>query len=143
VFYHELGDTSLPPAALWLVEGLAEYEAGGYTYTRVDYEETFAGGLLDLETLEEYLPVSAMAKGKMREKAYIQSYVMVAYLLETLGNSKGLARLREMAVGYTRYGPDHERVLQESLAMTPKEFMAACSAYVNRLAGTSDRETSE
>jgi len=143
VFYHELGDLSLPPAALWLVEGLAEYEAGGYTYTHVDYGETFADGLLDLETLEEYLPVSAMAKGKVREKAYIQSYAMVAYLMDSLGSAKGLARIRQMALAYTRHGPDHERVVGDCMGMSPRDFLATCNSFLGRLVNTTSGETSE
>jgi tetratricopeptide (TPR) repeat protein len=132
--YQELGDVSLPPAALWLVEGLAEYEAGGYTYTHVDYDETFADGFYELETLEEYLPVSAMAKGRAREKAYIQSYLMAATLLESVGEAEGLDRIKKMAHAYTRQGPDHETVFSEVLQVTPREFLSACKRQMRRLA---------
>lgn len=132
--YQELGDVSLPPAALWLVEGLAEFEAGGYTYTNVDYDDTFADGFYELETLEEYLPVSAMAKGRAREKAYIQSYLMAHTLLETVGPAEGMERIKKMCFAYTRQGPDHETVFGDVLGVTPREFITACKRQMRRLA---------
>lgn len=134
--YQELGDVSLPPAALWLVEGLAEFEAGGYTYTHVDYDDTFADGFYELETLEEYLPVSAMAKGRAREKAYIQSYLMAHTLLETVGAAEGMERIKKMCLAYTRQGPDHETVFSDCLGVTPREFITACKRQMRRLAAS-------
>lgn len=128
-FYHDI-QTPLPPAALWVIEGLAEFEAGGYTYTPVDYSSMFVDGLYDLEALEEALPVSAIGRGMDRELAYVQSHAMISYLYESMGEQRAAALVKELAFGYTRHGPDHERVMTEVLGVPPAEFLARVGEFI-------------
>ncbi|MBI4865858.1 MAG: tetratricopeptide repeat protein [Candidatus Wallbacteria bacterium] len=121
VLFQALGRPAFSPMALWLLEGLAEKQAGGYDYTAVDYRKTFASGLLDLTELADYLPVSAVGAGEKREKAYIQAYLMVDHLL---ARPRGLELLRQMVLAYAAGKSDSEVFAEAGLEL-PAAFVEA------------------
>ncbi len=126
VLYQSLGRPSFSPMALWLMEGLAEKQAGGYDYTSVDYDKTFGAGLLDLPELADYLPVSAIGTGEKREKAYIQAYLMADFLLR---RSDGLALIKKMILAYAG-GQSDQEVLEGSLGITPADFLEQVGQFI-------------
>jgi hypothetical protein len=112
--------------ALWLMEGLAEKQAGGYDYTAVDYEKTFSAGLLDLSELADYLPVSAIGTGEKREKAYIQAFLMADFLLR---RTDGLALIKKMVLAYAA-GQSDQEVLEGTLGIAPSDFLEQVGQFL-------------
>ncbi len=128
VLFQALGRPAFSPMALWLMEGLAEWQAGGYDYTQVDYLDTFSDGLMDFTELSEYLPVSAVGAGSKREKAYIQAYLMVDYVIRSRG---GMETVKKMVLEYASGKSDRE-VLADAGLSGPRHFLETVSSYVQQ-----------
>ncbi len=116
---------------LWMIEGLAEFQAGVLDREGPGVLSIFSDGLLSFPQLGNFLAISSVGNEKLRFKAYLQAALMVDMLHSRYGSKACLRMIRTMEaiasnkatkLSYKRY-----------LGLSYKEILSATKSRVELL----------